>query len=138
MKTSDQGIAAIVQREGYRNKAYKDTKGIWTCGVGCTGPDVYEGVVWTDQQVKEALGRALKASEDAVNTVVYPLSQNQFDALVSFVFNVGVTAFNKSTMKKYINLGKIVNAAAEFDKWNIPKEIIGRRMSEKAAFLKAQ
>ena len=94
-----------------------------------------EGLVWTNDQVKEALGRDLKASEDAINTVVYPLSQNQFDALVSFVFNVGVTAFNKSTMKKLINLGKIADAAAEFDKWNIPKEIIGRRMSEKAQFV---
>ena len=134
MKTSDQGIAAIVQREGSSNKAYKDTKGIWTCGVGCTGPDVYEGVVWTDQQVKEALGRALKTSEDAVNTVTYPLSQNQFDALVSFVFNVGVTAFNKSTMKKLINLGLIQEAIAQFDRWVIPKEITDRRMSEKAQF----
>jgi lysozyme len=134
MKTSDQGIQAIMQREGVRNKAYKDTKGIWTCGVGCTGPDVYEGVVWTDQQVKEALGKALKVAENAVNTITYPLSQNQFDALVSFVFNVGVAAFNKSTMKKFINLGKIADATAEFDKWHIPLEIVGRRNTEKDQF----
>lgn len=134
MKTSQAGIDVIVKREGSRNKAYKDTKGIWTCGVGHTGPEVCEGLVWTDQQVQTALQADLKASEDAVNTVTYPLSQNQFDALVSFVFNVGVTAFNKSTMKKYINLGQLPLAIAEFDKWNIPKEIIGRRMSEKKQF----
>ena len=134
MKTSQAGIDVIVKREGSRNKAYKDTKGIWTCGVGHTGPEVCDGLVWTDQQVQTALQTDLQASEAAVNTVTYPLSQNQFDALVSFVFNVGVTAFNKSTMKKYINLGQLPLAIAEFDKWNIPKEIIGRRMSEKKQF----
>lgn len=135
MKTSDKGISALIQREGVRYKAYKDTKGIWTCGIGHTGPEVCEGLVWTDQQVKEALRADLRTAEAPVNTIVYPLNQNQFDALVSFVFNIGVTAFNTSTMKKLINLGKIKEATAQFDRWVIPKEVTSRRMSEKAQFI---
>lgn len=136
MKTSEEGIKAIVRREGSRNKAYQDVKGIWTCGVGSTGKGICSSTVWTDPQVYDALRQDLKTAEDAVNTVTYPLTQNMFDALVSFVFNVGATAFLRSTMKKFINLGKIADAVAEFDKWNIPKEIVERRMTEKAQFQK--
>jgi lysozyme len=135
MKTSEDGLAKLVVREGKKNKAYKDTKGIWTIGVGHTGPEVTLGLVWGDSQIMDALEKDVKWAEDAVNTVSSPLTQNQFDALVSFVFNVGATAFAKSTMKRMLNAGDYNGAGKQFDNWHIPPEITGRRDSEKVQFM---
>ena len=135
MKTSSKGLYALEQREGTRFTAYKDTKGIWTIGVGHTGPEVVEGLKWTSAQVDFALAKDVLWAEEAVNEVNSILTQNQFDALVSFVFNVGATAFAKSTMKRMLDAGKFDEAALQFNRWVIPKEITGRRMSEKAQFL---
>lgn len=135
MKLSYAGIDALETREGVRTKAYKDTKGIWTIGVGHTGPEVFSGLVWTLDKVSEVFAVDVQWAEDAVNAVKAPLTQNQFDALVSFVFNIGATAFNKSTMKRMLNTGNYEGAALQFDRWNIPPEIVGRRTSEKNQFL---
>lgn len=135
MKLSSKGLASLILREGKRNKAYKDTIGIWTIGVGHTGPEVKEGLQWTDQQIEYALLKDVLWAEEAVNDVNSLLTQNQFDALVSFVFNVGATAFAKSTMKKMLDKGLFSEAAKQFDRWVIPPEITSRRMSEKAQFL---
>ena len=135
MNISDKGLAVLKLREGSRNKAYKDVKGIWTIGVGHTGPEVQEGLVWTDQQILDVLKQDVKVAEQGVtDNVRVALSQNQFDALVSFIFNVGVTAFRRSTMLKYINIGEFGLAAQQFDRWVIPVEVTSRRMSEKAQF----
>ena len=135
MKLSDEGAERLVVREGKRNKAYKDTKGIWTIGVGHTGPEVKEGLVWTDQQVMDAFKEDVKWAEDAVNKVESELKQNEFDALVSFTFNVGKSAFLKSTMKKKLDAGDYKGAGLEFKKWVYPPEITNRRMSEMKQFI---
>ncbi len=135
MKLSKEGADALYRREGKRNKAYKDTKGIWTIGVGHTGPDIVEGLVWTDKQVMEAFLRDVAWAENAVSEVRMPLNQNMFDALVSFTFNVGEKAFRTSTMKKFLDMGLYTNAAMEFDRWHKPAEIVGRRTSERDQFL---
>jgi GH24 family phage-related lysozyme (muramidase) len=136
MKISQQGVNKLEQREGKRNKAYKDTKGIWTIGVGHTGPNVYEGLAWTDQQIEDALRDDLAWAEQTVNeSVKVILTQNQYDALVSFVFNIGATAFKKSTLLKLLNQGLYDMAAEAFLMWNKPPEIIGRRNSEREQFL---
>lgn len=136
MKMSDKGLAVLMLREGKRNKAYRDTKGIWTIGVGHTGPEVVEGLVWTDAQVISALQLDIVKCEDAINqNVRVGLTQNQFDALCSFIFNVGVGAFTRSTLLKKLNLADLSGAASEFDKWHIPPEITSRRNSEKAQFI---
>lgn len=135
MKVSDVGVACLIVREGKRNKAYKDSKGILTIGVGHTGPEVVEGLVWTDGQVAAALKDDLDEAEQALSKYVFvPLTQNQFDALASFIFNVGVNAFRRSTMLKYLNLRNFEKATLEFDRWHIPPEIIGRRNSERDQF----
>lgn len=134
MKLSQQGAEKLIAREGKRYFAYKDTKGIWTIGVGHTGPEVHNGLKWTNEQVIEAFKKDVTWAEDAVNTVTYSLKQHQFDALVSFVFNVGANAWHKSTMKKMINAGMLQQATLQFDRWVHPKEITGRRMQEKAQF----
>jgi lysozyme len=135
MKTSEEGLRVLGVREGRRRKAYLDTKGIPTIGVGHTGPEVYIGLAWTDEQIDDALRDDVQEAEDCVNKyVTVPLTQNQFDALVSFVFNVGVMAFRKSTLLRILNTGDYVEAAACFDMWHKPKEIIGRRDSEREQF----
>ena len=135
MKMSEAGLKILMLREGFRNKAYKDTKGIWTIGVGHVSPIVVEGLRWTDKQVMDQLRKDVSLCEKTLDsTVVVLLGQNQIDALCSFMFNVGVNAFRRSTMLRFINKGMMKEAAAEFDRWHIPPEITSRRNSEKAQF----
>lgn len=135
MKLSEEGAGLLVAREGLKLKAYKDTKGIWTIGIGHTGPEVVQGLTITREHAMVLFATDVKWAEDAVNQVKVPLEQHQFDALVSFVFNVGASAFKRSTMLKVLNLGNYTEAAKQFDRWIIPPEITGRRMSEKKQFL---
>lgn len=135
MKTSVRGLTVLELREGKRNKAYKDTKGIPTIGVGHT-QGVQIGDVWTDAQVLENLAKDVEECEEAINRLVSsPLTQDQFDALVSFIFNVGVAAFERSTLLKMLNACDYAGAANQFDRWHIPIEITSRRNSEKQQFL---
>jgi len=132
---SKEGADLLVQREGLRTRAYKDTKGILTIGVGHTGPDVFPNSRWTTEKVMKVFKQDVAWAEEAVNLTTHPLKQHQFDALVSFVFNIGATAWHKSTMKKLLQLGNIEAATEQFDRWVFPKEITGRRMSEKKQFM---
>jgi lysozyme len=136
MKISDQGLSILIDREAKRNQAYLDSVGVPTIGVGHTGPEVHMGLVWTDQQVMDALRNDLDRFEKAIGGCIADgvLNQNQFDALVSFSFNVGVGNFQKSTLVKKINLGDFDGAAAQFDVWHIPPEITSRRNGEREQF----
>jgi lysozyme len=135
MKLSEQGISLLVEREALRLKAYKDTKGIWTIGIGHTGPDVHEGLVIGELHAYELFAKDRQWAERAVNdNVTRALSQNQFDALVSFVFNIGASAWKKSTMLRMINAGDMVGAGEQFDRWRFPPEVLSRRMGEKLQF----
>lgn len=135
MKISEQGLELLIAREGKRNKAYLDSVGVWTIGVGHTGPEVHAGLVWSDAEVEAALRADLDRFEDAVNdNTTVGLEQHQFDALVSFAFNVGVGAFKTSTLLKKINLQQFEAAAEQFDRWHIPPEITRRRNGEREQF----
>jgi lysozyme len=135
MKTSDQGLKILIDREAAKKNAYLDSVGVPTIGVGHTGPEVHMGLVWTDDQIKAAFAQDIDRFEQAVNgAVTVTLAQHQFDALVSFSFNVGVGAFQKSTLVKKINLGDFAGAAAQFDVWHIPPEITSRRNGEREQF----
>lgn len=136
MKLSSDGEQKLIKREGKKNVAYQDSKGIWTIGVGHTGPEVKRGLVWTDQQVQDAFEKDVQWAVNTVNeSVAVPLNQNMFDALVSFIFNIGKYAFTTSTMLRLLNQGFYKDAADQFDRWNKPPEIVGRRMQEKQQFL---
>lgn len=136
MKTSEKGLKVLMLREGFKHKAYQDTKGIWTIGVGHTGPEVQEGLVWTDEQVLAAFAADVKWAEDCVNKFVKAkLTQNQFDALVSFVFNIGCTRFPISTVCRQLNINDYRGAALAFLLWTKPPEIMSRRKSEYNQFL---
>lgn len=140
MKTSDDGIHDIEGYEGKEHKAYQDTGGVWTNGVGHTGPDVHEGQVVDDLQIFIWLKEDLKEAEDAVNRLVkVPLTQGQFDALVSFVFNLGETQFANSTLLKKLNAGDYDGACNQFQRWvydegQIQPGLVKRRHGEAERF----
>jgi lysozyme len=135
MQISKEGLELLKEREGVRNHAYQDSKGIWTIGVGHTGPEVKEGLVWTDAEVDEALEKDVGWAEKAINDQVStPLTQSQFDALVSLVFNIGVGAFRRSTVLRWLKVGNFEGAAQAILMWNKPREILPRRRGEYQQF----
>jgi len=122
VKTSQVGIELIKQFEGVRLESYVCPAGILTIGVGHTSaagpPKVVPKMKITYQEANEILARDLVKYESAVDRLVtVPLSQNQFDALVSFTFNVGEGALAKSTLLKKLNAGKYSEVPAELMKW---------------------
>lgn len=136
MKLSEDGLKKLEGREGCKLRAYLDTQKIPTIGYGHTGPTICLGMVWTPKQAEDALAKDVEKCENCINLYcVAKLTQNQFDALVSFIFNIGVNAFARSTMLRKLNQGDIDGAAKEFDRWHIPPEITGRRNSERDQFL---
>ena len=131
----------ITKEEGARNKAYKDSKGLWTIGVGhlikSDEQDLIHATL-TDEQVEELLKSDLKWCSEAVATSVkVPLQQHQFDALYSLCFNIGETNFRKSTVVKKINANDMQGAADAILMWNKPDVLINRRKRERALFLGA-
>lgn len=103
MKTSKEGIDLIATFEGFREKAYVCPGGKLTIGYGHTR-GVKRGDVVTEEQARQLLQEDVAEAEHFVNALVHaPLRQNQFDALVSFVFNVGATVFRRSSLLKEVN-----------------------------------
>src|ERR1051325_11027211 len=115
MQMSPHGLDLLEQWEGFKTTIYKDSAGLPTIGVGhlLTKSELSSGKITingvpveytdglTEQQVTDLLAQDLKPASSAVNSgVKVPLNQDQFDALVSFTFNVGVGAFNGSTLLK--------------------------------------
>jgi lysozyme len=131
----------ITKEEGARNKAYKDSKGLWTIGVGHLIKSDEQHLInatLTDQQVKDLLKSDLKWCSEAVeSSVKVPLTQPQFDALYSLCFNIGETNFRKSTVVKKINENDIKGAADAILMWNKPAVLINRRKRERDMFLGA-
>lgn len=138
--TSQKGIDLIKSFEGCRLTAYQDSVGVWTIGYGHTA-GVYQGMKITEEQAESYLRSDLSTSESAVNNyVTYAINQNQFDALVSFTFNLGSGSLKNSTLLKKLNAGDIEGAANEFDKWvyagGVALEgLVKRRAAEKELFL---
>lgn len=135
MKTSPAGIQALETREGIRTQAYQDTRGIWTIGVGHTGPEVHSGLVWSATQIADTLAADVGWAEAEVNKyVIVPMAQNQFDALVSFTFNIGKTGFDHSSALRDFNNG-VIKAANDLLMWETPPVLKGRREGERLQFL---
>ena len=118
MKTSETGINLIKEFESLRLKAYLCSAKVWTIGYGHT-KGVKKGDAITQDQAIDFLKEDLSDSENAVNSQNLVINQNQFDALVSFVFNIGAGAFKSSTRlrKAKINISD-PTIANEFAKWN--------------------
>ncbi len=133
MKMSDRGRELLTQWEGKSAKVYKDSAGLPTIGVGhlLTKDELASGKILilgistkygeglTVSQIDQLLVQDLAGAEGAVNSgVEAALTQNQFDALVSFVFNVGRTAFYNSTLRKVLNVGKYKEVPSQLRRWN--------------------
>lgn len=120
MKTSAKGLDLIKSFEGLELKTYVDAVGILTIGYGHTGSDVYIGQTITEQQATELLQNDVKWAEESIEKLItIPLNQNQFDALVSFVFNVGSGALQESTLRRRLNAKEDPCSVAkqELPKW---------------------
>lgn len=119
MQLGAAGLALIKEFEGCKLEAYQDQHGIWTIGWGHTGPEVVPGLVWTQEQADAQL---VADTQTAVTGVMRYLdvtvNQNQFDALVSFAYNVGVADFAGSTLLRLLNGGYPNMAAAQFPMWD--------------------
>ena len=147
MMVSVAGIDQICEFEGLRLNAYDDGVGVWTIGFGTTiypnGIKVKKGDTCTEAQAKAYMAHDLKKFESAVNSAVtVPINQNQFDALVSLVYNIGTSGFKNSTLVKKLNAGDIRGAAAQFDVWNkgggkVMQGLANRRAVERKLFEKA-
>ena len=118
MNTSAEGIALIKKFEGCELKAYQCSAGVWTIGYGHT-KDVEEGDTISKDQAEEMLVEELHEYENYVNEYVnVALSQNQFDALVSWVYNLGPANLKASTMLKVLNDGKYDDVPYQMKRWN--------------------
>lgn len=129
------GLALIKESEGLRLEPYRDTGGIWTCGFGHTR-GVTEHTHCTPEIAEAWLESDLMFAEEAVSALVkVPLTDNQFSALVCFVFNEGPTAFAKSTLLRKLNEGgySLVPACLRswvFDNGKVIQGLVKRRERE--------
>jgi len=144
MKISRNGIRFIKQEEGERLIAYRDSRGILTIGVGHTGlinnQPIIDGMSITVEQSLELLLADIAQTEKVINEQVkLSLTQNQYDALCSLVFNIGTRAFSQSTVLKKINEGDYQAGAAAMLLWkrsgNHSDLLLARRQREARLFL---
>lgn len=119
MQLSRRGSKFIQTWEKCRLRAYLDSRGVWTIGWGHTGPEVVQGLTWTQQQADQTFLRDTDWAEAAVNDLVLvTLTQCMFDALVSLMYNIGKTKFFTSTLLKKLNSGDYLGARNQFLVWN--------------------
>lgn len=141
MRISNDGIGLIKKYESLRLEAYLCPANVWTIGYGHTGKDVVEGAEITEEEADELLVADLRRFEAVVSKVKSPLTQSMYDALVSFVYNIGGGAFLNSTLLKKLALRDYEGAALEFGKWNkgggrVLNGLVRRRQDEMELFLK--
>ena len=118
MKISQYGIDLIKHFEGCELQAYQCAAGVWTIGYGHT-KGVQPGDEWSEDHANHMLEVELEEYENYVSTAVtVPLSQNQFDALVSWVYNLGNGNLTSSTMLKVLNSGDYAGVPAQIKRWN--------------------
>ncbi len=119
MKVSEQLKDFIKNYEKLELKTYQDEAGVWTVGYGHTGKNIVKNMTITQSQADSFLSNDLSKFESTVNQYVkVPLSQNQFDALVAFSYNIGMGGFKNSTLLKLLNNSDYEGASLEFQKWN--------------------
>lgn len=135
------GVAFIQKWEGTETTAYADAVGVPTICTGSTR-GVYLGQTATLQECEERLSEDASYAGEAIGRHVrVKLTQDQYDALVSLVFNIGPGAFARSTLLKRLNAGQCSETADEFLKWRYAKGkplrgLLKRREAERALFIK--
>lgn len=142
MNLSQKGLDLIKRFEGLRLVAYKvvPTEKHYTIGYGHYGQDVKASMRITEERAEELLKQDVSSFVNGVNQCVkVRLNQNQFDALVSFTYNVGIGALIKSTLLEKLNQGDYKGASNEFPRWNksggrVLNGLVTRRKVEKELF----
>lgn len=143
MQLGARGLALIESFEKLALAAYQDQGGIWTIGYGHVGPDAFDGATCSvDRAVGWLTQDTQKAALAVLRSVDVPLTQNQFDAVVAFTFNVGVGAEAHSTLCRLLNTKDFAAAADEFPRWNHVAGVVSdgltrRRAAERELFLSA-
>jgi lysozyme len=138
---NDAGVALVREFEGCRLDAYRCPAGIPTIGYGATGPDIRMGMKWTQEEADERLAEDLaRFAEGVERLVLVDLTDNQFAALVSFAYNVGLGALAGSTLLRKLNAGDYEGAADQFPRWNkgggrVLPGLVRRRAAERDLFL---
>ena len=139
MKISEEGLALIKKFEGCELEAYQDSVGVWTIGYGHT-KDVKEGDKINKDEALHLLAEEMPEYEGYINDMVkVELTQCQFDGLVCWVYNLGPTNLEESTMLKVLNEGKYSEVPAQMRRWNkaggeVLKGLIRRREAESLLF----
>ena len=139
MNIGQRGIEIIKHFEGCELEAYKCPAGVWTIGYGHI-KGVSEGMSITQEQAEQMLLDELKEYENYINElVVVDLSQNQFDALVSWVYNLGPANLKSSTLLKVLNSGDYAGVPEQIERWNkaggkVLEGLIRRRLAESSLF----
>jgi len=142
MRTSQRGLSLIKSFEGLRLLAYRDAVGVWTIGYGATR-GVKPGMSVTKEQAERMLLNDVQRFESEVERLVkVPLSGNQWDALVSFTYNLGASNLESSTLLRLLNVGDYAGAAEQFPRWNkaggkVLPGLVRRREAERVLFLEA-
>lgn len=137
---SPHGYALTKTFEGLRLTAYQDQTGLWTIGYGHTGPEVHSHLTITEAQADTLLQSDLaKAAVCIRHAVTVSINQNQFDALVDFVFNLGCGRLHGSTLLRHINAGEFDLAASQFLLWDragiaVVPGLLARRKAEMDLF----
>lgn len=145
MQTSVRGVALIKEFEGLRLKAYQDQVGVWTIGWGHTRT-AKRGMEITLEEAERLLRMDIKNHERPIHRYIKaPLTQYQFDALSSFVFNLGISGLyntktkQPTTITRMINAGQVQEAASQFDRWVFSggrrnRGLVRRRAKERAVY----
>lgn len=140
MTPSPKALALVMEFEGCRLVAYQDGGGTWTLGYGHT-EGVTPNQTCTEEQAEAWLQDDLAQAGKYVNVYIdVMLTQNEFDALTDFVFDLGAGSLERSELRKLLNNGQAILAAQEFPKWDningIPSEgLLRRRLAEQELFL---
>ena len=140
MRTSERGLSLIKSFEGLRLQAYQDSVGVWTIGYGATR-GVKAGMTITMDQAERMLVNDVQRFEPDLDRLVkVPLNQSQWDALMSFVYNLGAANLESSTLLKLLNQKDYAGAADQFPRWNkaggqVLQGLVKRRAAERAMFL---
>ena len=145
MKLSSDGLTFIQSMEAWRSKPYQDEGGIWTVGYGHVIPIKilfnYMKRPLTKVEGVQLLASDVETAETLVTKLLpnMSLTQSQYDALVSFVFNIGGYAFSISTLRRLLQSGHLSAAAKEFDRWVYVKQVkstglVKRRRAERLLF----
>ena len=135
-----EGLALIKKFEGCELEAYQCSAGVWTIGYGHT-KDVVEGMTISKEEAEQMLVDELHEYENYINEYVnVALSQNQFDALVSWVYNLGPANLSASTMLKVLNSGEYEDVPAQMKRWNkaggkVLEGLVRRREAEACLFV---